>query len=311
MGNPRLVGFLLVVLATASWSTSGIFINWTVGDGNFTPVTLAFWRDLTTFLVLFVGIGLVKPSLLRVAKKDLPWLIMMGMISIGSFHVLWNMNVLVNGAAVATVLQCNAPIFVTVIAWLAWREPFSGRKIAAIVLAVIGILLISRLDQLSGMTLTVEGIVVGLLSAITYGTFSIFGKRLSGSYDMWTILVYVFGFATLTLLPFQAGSSVPWPVPFEAGLSFAALILVPTIAGFGLYTMALKRLQASVAAITATTEVPFAAVLAFFLLSERLDGWQIVGALLVVVGVILLSLPKRTQSSLVIPAQTTTSQQGD
>jgi drug/metabolite transporter, DME family len=309
--SQRMLGFILVVLATMSWSTSGIFIRWTIGDGNFTAVSLAFWRDLTTFLVLLVGIGLVKPSLLKVARKDLPWLVMMGMFSIGSFHVLWNMNVMINGAAIATVLQCNAPIFVTLIAWIAWREPLSKRKIGAIVLAVLGILLISRLDQLGGMHLTVQGIVIGILSAITYGTFSIFGKKLSGTYDMWTILVYVFGFATLTLLPFQAGSAMPWPIPQEAGFNFAALILVPTIAGFGLYTLALKHLQASVAAITATTEVPFAAIMAYYLLSERLDGLQIIGALLVICGVILLSLPRRRQVVPIAPTRPSPTQQGD
>jgi drug/metabolite transporter (DMT)-like permease len=303
--SQRVVGLLLVVLATASWSTSGILINWTVGDGNFTAVSLAFWRDLTTFLCLLAGIALVRPGLLKVAWRDLPWLAVMGMVSIGSFHVLWNMNVLVNGAAIATVLQSNAPIFVTLIAWMAWREPLSWRKGAAIVLAILGTILISRLDQSGGLQLTTSGILVGLLSAVTYGTFSIFGKRLSGSYNLWTILVYVFGFATLTLLPFQFGSSHPWPLPLEAGISFAFLILIPTIGGFGLYTLALKHLQASVAAITATTEVPFAAVLAFFLLSERLDGWQILGALLVICGVVLLSLPQRREPVSIVPIPNT------
>jgi drug/metabolite transporter, DME family len=311
MGRQRAIGFLLVVLATASWSTSGILIRWTVGDGNFSAVSLAFWRDLTTFLVLLGGISLIKPGLLRVARKDLPWLAVMGMVSIGSFHVLWNMNVLLNGAAIATVLQSNAPIFVTLIAWMVWREPLTWRKGGAIGLALLGTVLISRFDLVGGMQLTVSGIIVGLLSAITYGTFSIFGKRLSGTYNMWTILLYVFGFATLTLLPFQVGSSLPWPLPLEAGLSFAVLILFPTIGGFGLYTLALKRLQASVAAITATTEVPFAAVLAFLLLSERLDGWQILGALLVVGGVVLLSLPQRPQTAAIGPIQPSPTLQGD
>jgi drug/metabolite transporter, DME family len=293
--NRRTAGLLLVIMATASWATSGILIRWSVGDGNFTPVSLAFWRDLTTWLCLLVGIAVIRPQLLRVARRDLPWLAVMGMVSVGLFHVLWNTSILVNGASIATVLQANAPIFVTLIAWMIWREPLTWRKISAIVLAILGTILISRLDQTSGIQLTANGVLVGLLSAVAYSTFSLFGKRLSGSYNIWTILVYVFGFASLTLLPFQAGSRLPWPLPLEAGISFAALILIPTIVGFGLYTLALKRLQASVAAITATTEVPFAAVLAFLLLAERLDAWQILGAMLVVGGVILLSLSPRMQ----------------
>ncbi|MBC8333300.1 MAG: EamA family transporter, partial [Anaerolineae bacterium] len=47
-----------------------------------------------------------------------------------------------------------------------------------------------------------------------------------------------------------------------------------------------------------TTEVAFAAILAYFILGERLDIWQIIGAALVVSGVILISLPNgKTKSA--------------
>jgi drug/metabolite transporter (DMT)-like permease len=73
---------------------------------------------------------------------------------------------------------------------------------------------------------------------------------------------------------------------------YAGLILLSTISGFGLYTAGLRHLQASVAAIVATTEVAFAAVVSYIALGERLDGWQILGAILVVGGVVLLSWPR-------------------
>jgi drug/metabolite transporter (DMT)-like permease len=47
-----------------------------------------------------------------------------------------------------------------------------------------------------------------------------------------------------------------------------------------------------VAAIVATTEVPFAAVVSYLALGERLDAWQVLGAVLVIGGVILLSWPR-------------------
>jgi drug/metabolite transporter (DMT)-like permease len=295
-----LSGLLFVVLATACWSTSGIFINWVVRGSGISAVGLAFWRDLSTFMLLLAGFGLFRPQFLKVKRRDLPWLAAMGAISIGSFHVLWNTNVLLNGASIATVIQCNAPIFVTLIAWMVWREPLSSRKIAAIGMSVVGTVLIARLDRLSGMQITLLGLTVGLLSAITYGTFSLFGKKLSGSYNSWTILIYTFGFGALTLAPLQIGREIPWPLALPLFGNFTALILLPTIMGFGLYTQGLSRLQASVASITATTEVPFAAFLAYFALGERLDLWQIIGALLVITGVILVSFsrqvtPQRSQ----------------
>lgn len=291
-----LIGLALVVLATACWATSGIFINWVISGSGISAVGLAFWRDFSTFLLLLIGFGLIRPALLKVKRRDLPWLAAMGALSIGAFHVLWNTNVMLNGASVATVIQCNAPIFVTLMAWIIWREPLTSRKIIAIGMAVMGTVLIARLDKLSGMQITLAGLTVGLFSAITYGTFSLFGKKLSGIYNSWTILIYTFGFGTLTLAPFQLGQGFPWPLDAQVTGSFTALILLPTILGFGLYTLGLSRLQASIASITATTEVPFASFLAYFALGERLDFWQIAGALFVIAGVILVSLPRRANS---------------
>jgi DME family drug/metabolite transporter len=282
-------GIALVLLATACWSTSGIFIRF-ISDGSiYTPVGLAFWRDLSTFSVLLAGLALVDRDLLRVRRRDLPWLAAMGAISIGAFHVLWNTSVLLNGVSVSTVIQCSAPVFVTVMARLLWQEAITRSKLLAILLASLGIVLIARLNQGSGIRITLAGLAVALLSALFYGSFSLIGKKLTGSYRHWTILVYVFGFAALVLLPFRAGQPGPWTLSPPVLAGFIGLVLLTTVTGFGLYTAGLHRLQASVASITSNSEVVFAAALSYVLLGERLDAWQILGAMLVVGGVSLLS----------------------
>ena len=287
------LGLALVVAATAAWSTSGVFINLIVDNSGITPVGLAFWRDLGTFLVLLVGLLLFRRDLLRVERRDLPWLLAMGTLSIGLFHVLWNTAVTTIGASVSTVIQCNAPVFVTLLAWLIWREPLTWNKIVAVAVAGAGTVLIARLDGLGAADISLLGVLIALGSALAYGSLSLFGKKLSDSYSLWTILVYVFGVAAVVLFPFQFGSSAPFREPPSVVLHYAALVLLTTVSGFGLYTAALRRLQASVAAITANTEVPFAALLAYLFLGERLDGWQVLGAALVVAAVVLVSLQSR------------------
>lgn len=291
----RALGLLLVVLAAACWSTSGIFINLIVNNSGITPIGLAFWRDIGTFACLLIGLAIFRRDLMRVKREDLPWLLVMGAFSIGMFHVLWNTSVTTIGASVSTVMQSNAPIFVTVLAWLLWKEALTKRKIAAIVLAMVGTALISRLDNYGQSDITVLGIFIGLGAALGYGSFSLLGKKLSGSYSSWTILLYVFGMASVVLFPFQFGSSAPWAESPTVQLHYAGLILFTTLAGFGLYTAALHRLQASVAAIVANAEVPFAAILAYLFLGERLDSWQMVGAVLIIIAVILISLPRATR----------------
>ncbi|MFW6097063.1 MAG: DMT family transporter [Chloroflexota bacterium] len=292
IGSPRLRGFLIVLLASALWSTSGMFISLIDRQGGITVVGIAFWRDLGTFAVLFLAILLLRPALLRIARRDLPWLMLMGSLSIGLFHVLWNSSILVNGVAMATVLQSNAPVLVTVVAWFVWREPLTWRKVGAIILALAGTLLIARVDTLQQEQIALQGILLGLSSAIVYGLMSLFGKKLAADYSPWTILVYIFGFGALTLLPFQLRDGFTMPHNALGLAYFAGMILITTIGGFALYTLGLSRLQASLAAIVATAEVPFATLVSYITLGERLDEWQVGGGLLVIGGVLLLSWPK-------------------
>jgi drug/metabolite transporter (DMT)-like permease len=281
----------MVVAATVVWSTSGIFISLVVRNWDISAVSLAFWRDLSTFSVLLVGIAIARPTLLRVKRKDLPWLLVMGAISIGFFHVLWNTAILLNGASVSTAIQCNAPIFVTIMAWIIFKEALTKRKIVAVALSVIGTVLISGILGMSAIKISGLGVAAALFSAIFYGSFSLFGKKLTGYYNSWTILLFIFGFASLTLLPYQLFNPSPFPFQAPALFYFTGLILIATISGFAIYTTALAYMQASIAAITATSEVVFAAALAYFILGERMDNWQILGAVLIVSGVILVSLP--------------------
>lgn len=289
--SDRVQGILIVVLATIFWSTSGIFISLILRNWDISVVSLAFWRDLTTFVTLLIGTAVLRPGLLRVKRKDLPWLFAMGAISIGFFHVLWNTSVLFLGASISTVIQCNAPIFVTLMAWIIFKEALTTRKIVAVALSVAGTVLISGILGMNTIQISKLGLIASLSSAIFYGSFSLFGKKLTGDYSSWTILLYIFGFASLTLLPFQILNPSPIPYQFPALFYFIGLILLSTISGFALYTFALGHLQASIASITAMSEIVFAAILAYFILSEHLDIWQVLGAVLVVSSVILVSLP--------------------
>jgi drug/metabolite transporter, DME family len=281
-------GSLAALLAAACWGTSGIFVKLVSAEVEVSALALAFWRDITTFAILFATLGLLRPDWLRVRRQDLRWLIALG-CSLGVFHVLWNLAVFVNGAAVATVQQAAMPAIVAVAAWVLWREPLTWNKIVAILLAFAGTALVSGLDVLGRARLSWAGLLIGLGVPLMYAAWNLFGKKVRERYNLFTTLTYAFAFGTLVLLPLQFFTPQPWPVPPRAWFWFAGLILMATLAGFSIYTYALGRLQASVATILAMSEIAFVAVYAYLLLGERLGSSQILGSGLVVGGVLLLS----------------------
>jgi DME family drug/metabolite transporter len=286
------IGYLAVLTAAACWGTSGIFVKFIVDTSDVTALALAFWRDLFTFAVLITGLGVLRPSLLHVQRRDLVWLAALGG-SLGIFHVFWNLGVSLNGAAVATVQQAAMPAIVAVVAWAIWREPLTRAKILAILLTFSGTVLVSDLNVLSEAEITLSGAVVGLGIPITYAAWNLFGKKVRGQYGSFTVLTYAFGFGALVLLPWQFFTPQPWPVPAVTWLWFAGLISLSTTFAFSVYTFGLGKLPASVASILAMTEIAFVAVYAYFLLGERLTPEQILGSLLVIGGVLLLSWRRR------------------
>lgn len=288
---PRGIG--LVILASLFWATSSILINLIVQKSGIAAVSLAFWRDLTTSIVLSTFVLICRPGLFAINRENLPWLIGMGVISIGLFHVLWNTSVVLFGASIATVLQSNAPVFVTILAWLFYRETITSKKIVALGFSVLGTILCSGIHKTGIGQLPAIGLLIGVGSAISYGTFPLFGRKIAGHTDSWTIMLYAFVFGTITLLPFQYGNPLPFQVSAEVLIYFTLFVLISTIGGFGVFSMALKHLPASIASITATTEIVFASTMAYYILGERLDNWQIVGAAFVILGVLLVSIPAR------------------
>jgi drug/metabolite transporter (DMT)-like permease len=278
-----------VLIASACWATSGIFVKVIAIGGGMTALALAFWRDLVTFIVLLVVLGLVRADWLRVEKRDLVWLAALG-VSIGIFHVSWNLGVLLNGAAIATVQQAAMPAIVTLAAWLIWREPLTVTKVLAIVLTFVGVVLVSGIAASVHTDFSLEGMLVGMAIPVLYAIWNLVAKRVRQSYNPFTTLTYGFAFAALVLLPFQVLTHQTWKLGTYGLLSFAGLVGVATIAGFLIYTHALGRLPASVATILAMSEIAFVAVYAYFLLGERVTAGEMLGAALIVGGVLVLSL---------------------
>jgi len=281
-----------VFMATALWASSGIFLSLIMAQGEVSIFALAFYRDLGSFLVLLLFLGLFRPHWLRVQRQDLKWFLAVG-ACIGGFHVLWNLSVALNGVAVATVQQAVSPILVSLLAWVVWGEQLTWWKIAAVLLSLVGTVFVSGLGTLGATRSAFSGLAVGLMAALMYAGFNLFGKKTTGNHSPLTVLVFGLGFASLLLAPIQFTIQPRWTMSPMSVLYLVCTIFLPTILGFATYLWALQGLEASVASILAMSEIPIAYLYSYVFLGERLSVTQIAGALLVVGGVMLMVRPAR------------------
>ena len=280
----------LVILAAALWAGSGIFVNGVVTNSDLSPLQLAVIRETLTFILLSGFVLIRKGRFPRIKKQDWLWLGLMGGFGIGFFHLVWNLSVIANGVGIATMLQYNEVVLVTIMAAIFFREKMTRKKAVAVLGCVLGTALVSGSMGVDTVKITQYGLLIGIVSAISHASFSLFNKKLAGDYSADTIMLYAFGFGALVLLPFQFFTPLPTQFSVRALGSLTMLVLGSTLISFSAYTVALKHIPVSTAAVIATIEVPLAAAFGWLLLNEQLGIWQIMGAGIIIGGILLVSV---------------------
>ena len=296
-------GYTIALVSAAILSTTAIFIRYLTQTYHLPPLVLAFWRDGFVAGTLLPVLGLLRPVLLRVKRKHLPYLIVYGLM-LAIFNALWTTSVALNGAAISTVLVYCSAGFTALLGWWLLKEHLDWAKLLAVGLGLGGCVLVSEALDPMAWRANILGILTGILSGLWYAIYSLMGRSASQrGLNPWTTLIYTFGFAAIFLLLFNLlpGGFLPGAAHRPAGffwlgdafVGWGILFLLaagPTVLGFGLYNVSLSFLPSSVANLVVTLEPVFTAVIAYALLGERLSGIQIIGGLMILIGVVFLRI---------------------
>jgi drug/metabolite transporter (DMT)-like permease len=301
-------GYAIALVSAAILSTTAILIRYLTQTYGIPSLVLAFWRDGFVALVLLAALGLVRPVLLRVHHRHLPYLAIYGLI-LAVFNSLWTLSVSLTGAAIATVLvYCSAGFTALLGRWVL-KERLDWAKLLAVAFSLGGCVLVSGAWERSAWGVNLIGILTGILSGLLYAIYSLMGRSAAQrGLNAWTTVFSIFGFAALFLLLFNLlpGGWLPGSAVHPADLfwlgnalpGWGLLLLLaagPTVIGFGLYNLSLAYLPSSVANLIVTLEPAFTALIAYFLLGERLNGMQLGGSLMILAGVVFLRLREGRQ----------------
>lgn len=294
-------GYLICLVATFILATTAIFIRVLTEDYHLPPLVLAFWRELFVFSALFLVLVVFKPALLAAGRNQLLFLVLYGLL-LALFNSLWTVSVALNGAAVATVLVYSSTAFTAILGRLFLSEELGWVKVLAVILSLAGMVLVSGAYLPDTWHVNLMGVLAGSLAGLGYAGYSLMGRASANrQINPWTALLYIFGFGSFFLLVYNLligfASSTPvaanltWLGRSFAGWALLVLLAVgPTLTGYGLYTVSLAHLPASVANLIASLEPVITAILAYLILGELLLPLQVLGSTLIVAGVIILRL---------------------
>lgn len=299
-------GYLAAFGATLFLATTAIFIRYLTLNYQVPALVLTYWRELFVALSLLVVLLFTRRDLLKVERGNLPMLIVYGFVLM-LFNSTWALSVALNGAAVATVLAYSSAAFTALLGWLLLKESLDLPKIIAVLMSIAGLALVSNALDPALWALNAGGVLAGVLSGLSYALYSLMGRYSSQrGVNPWTSLLYIFAIGSVFMLAanlgigrfLPGGARTPadmfWLGDAWVGwLVLLVLAMVPTLMGFGLYNVSLHYLPSSVANLILTSEPIVTSVIAYFMFGEVLTPIQMLGATLILSGVVLIRLTRK------------------
>ncbi|NRA98806.1 MAG: DMT family transporter [Rhodobacteraceae bacterium] len=197
--------------------------------------------------------------------------------------ILWFFSMARIPMAEVTAMNYLAPVYVTVGAALFLGERLAMRRILAVGVAILGVLIILR----PGFREIEAGHIAMLGTAFFMGCSYLIGKRVSGAFDpaiiVWMLSITV----TLGLLPFAIAVWVP-PTWEQVGWMF----LVAGFATAAHYTMTLAFQAAPVNVTQPVTflQLVWASLVGWLLFNELPDIWVFVGGALIIAAISYIAI---------------------
>lgn len=200
------------------------------------------------------------------------------------------------GVAVGTLVAIGATPILT---GLLTRQ-VSRRWLVATGVAVAGLVLLVGGQAVGGSVVhpSVAGVLLALGASASYATYIIAGNAaVRRALPTTPYLATAFGISALLTLPFLAGGA-GWMARPSAWLLVGYLAVVPTVVAYSLFNRGLRGVRSATASTLGLLEPVVAALLATLLLGERLSAVAVAGALLILVGLVLIvrSMARMTQS---------------
>jgi len=290
-------GLLVALGAAFSFGMSGAWARGLI-DAGWTPGAAVTARVWVAALVLLVPTILALRGRWSVLRRNAGMVIGYGLLAVTATQLFYFQAVAVMDVGIALLVEYTAPIAVVLWLWLRRGEKPTRRSVLGAVIAFAGLVLM--LDILTGARVDAAGILWSLGAMVGAATYFVLSARedtgmppivLAGSgLLLGAIGLTVAGVTGILPMAFTFGDvayrfgTVPWFVPVLAiGMLATALAYVLGIAST-------RMLGSRLASFVALAEVVAALLFGWMLLGQLPEPLQLLGAALVLAGVVVVKL---------------------
>jgi drug/metabolite transporter (DMT)-like permease len=286
----RSSGTLLCLGSAAAFGAMAVFGKLAYDEGTTVGTLLAvrFGFAAVLFWALVLPNG-AKAEIRALPRRDIAIALALGACGYslqagGYFTALERID-----ASLLALLLYTFPAIVTVAAIVLGRERADSRRLAALALASLGLVLVlasARTGALDSL-----GVALALGAAVIYSTYILVSEGVAGRMraSVLSALVCTGAAISLTAATSLLGELRPGEVTAAGWGWLACLTVVSTFGAVSMFFAGLRRVGPTTASILSTLEPVVTVLLAWLVFAERLSAVQLLGGALVIGGVLVLA----------------------
>jgi drug/metabolite transporter (DMT)-like permease len=290
----RMIAIMFVLIGGASYGLISPVVKMAY-DAGFSPGDVTSSQYFLATLVLVIIAALQYRRLKELTRRDLLLFSFLGVLSTGT-SVFYYLSLSYLSASLAIVLLFQFAWIVMLIDFLVTRNRPTPVKWVALVLILTGTVFAVDLLHSEWGAISMTGLLLGLLSSVTYSTFLYCTSYVRPGTSPWVNSAVIAVASTVTVFfvfpPVFLFDGALWD-----GLWFWALIIgalgqiIPPV----FFNMGIPKIGGSLAGVLGSIELPVAVVAAFVLLHERVSGVQWLGIAMILLGIFVAEIRLRAR----------------
>ena len=287
----KLRGMTLASLASSLWAISGISGEILFKKFNFSSDWLVSTRTLISGILLFlIVIFIEKKSILRPLKNkiDCAGIILFGTAGMYLVQYTYFKTIELSNVSFATILQFTAPFFIFIYESIKNKKVPAVSTVILLLMTILGVIFIATKGNFSNLSVSLEALLLGIISAIMIAFYSTYPKKLLKKYGSITVVGWGMIVGSIISNVIHPIWKIEGDVNTQSIIQVMIVVILGTSIAYLIYIASLNYISSSLAGILTAFEPVLAAILSVVFFGLKFSFIELIGFLLVFVSIFIL-----------------------
>ena len=287
----KLRGMLLASLASSLWAISGISGEILFKKYNFSSDWLVSTRTLISGILLFlIVIFIEKKSVLKPLKnkRDCAGIILFGTAGMYLVQYTYFKTIELSNVSFATILQFTTPFFIFIYESIKNKKFPAVSTVILLFMTILGVVFIATKGNFSNLSISLEALLLGVISAIMIAFYSTYPKKLLKKYGSITVVGWGMIIGSIISNVIHPIWKIEGNVNAKSMIQVIIVVILGTSIAYLIYIASLNYISSSLAGILTAFEPVLAAILSVAIFGLKFSFIEIVGFILVFVSIFIL-----------------------